>query len=138
MGCVLRGIDRVRDGYAAIVRGCCALSVLSVVLIARVPAPASARLAQRTPTGFLPEEDQGAFFVAVQLPDGASVARTRAVVRAGRGPDPQAMPQVAGRAVDRRLLAARRRRRSRNSAFVVVRLKPFADRTAAADTRAGA
>ena len=33
-------------------------------------------LARRTPTGFLPEEDQGAFFVEVQLPDGASVART--------------------------------------------------------------
>ena len=30
----------------------------------------------RTPTGFLPEEDQGAFFVSVQLPDGASVSRT--------------------------------------------------------------
>jgi multidrug efflux pump subunit AcrB len=30
------------------------------------------------PTGFLPEEDQGAFFVMVQLPDGASVARTSA------------------------------------------------------------
>jgi multidrug efflux pump subunit AcrB len=27
-----------------------------------------------TPTGFLPEEDQGAFFISVQLPDGASVA----------------------------------------------------------------
>ena len=26
-----------------------------------------------TPTGFLPEDDQGAFFVVVQLPDGASV-----------------------------------------------------------------
>ena len=30
----------------------------------------------RTPTGFLPEEDQGAFFVSVQLPAGASVNRT--------------------------------------------------------------
>ena len=30
-------------------------------------------LARVTPTGFLPEDDQGAFFVVVQLPDGASV-----------------------------------------------------------------
>ena len=30
------------------------------------------------PAGFLPDEDQGAFFVAVRLPDGASVERTDA------------------------------------------------------------
>ena len=33
-----------------------------------------------TPTSFLPEEDQGAFFVQVQLPDAVSVARTSEVV----------------------------------------------------------
>ena len=33
-----------------------------------------------TPTGFLPEDDQGAFFVVVQLPEGASVGRTSDVV----------------------------------------------------------
>jgi multidrug efflux pump subunit AcrB len=31
---------------------------------------------QITPTGYLPEEDQGAFFVVVQLPDAASVGGT--------------------------------------------------------------
>jgi hydrophobe/amphiphile efflux-1 (HAE1) family protein len=31
------------------------------------------------PTGFLPDEDQGVFFTAVRLPDGASLERTRAV-----------------------------------------------------------
>jgi multidrug efflux pump subunit AcrB len=41
-------------------------------------------LSLRTPTGFLPEEDQGAFFIAVQLPDGASVARTSEAVRGSR------------------------------------------------------
>ena len=38
-------------------------------------------LAKITPTGFLPEDDQGALFVVVQLPGGASVARTSDVVR---------------------------------------------------------
>ena len=38
--------------------------------------------AARTPTGFLPEEDQGAFFVSIQLPDGASVSRTSDTVKA--------------------------------------------------------
>jgi len=33
------------------------------------------------PTGFLPDEDQGAFFVSVHLPDGASYDRTKTVTR---------------------------------------------------------
>ncbi|MGH9629711.1 MAG: efflux RND transporter permease subunit, partial [Bryobacteraceae bacterium] len=33
---------------------------------------------QQMPAGFLPDEDQGAFFVSVRLPDGASVERTDA------------------------------------------------------------
>ncbi|MBC7924224.1 MAG: efflux RND transporter permease subunit, partial [Bryobacteraceae bacterium] len=33
------------------------------------------------PTGFLPNEDQGAFFVSVRLPDGASTERTDTAVR---------------------------------------------------------
>ena len=35
----------------------------------------------RVPTGFLPTEDQGYMFVAVQLPDAASQERTQAVMR---------------------------------------------------------
>ena len=35
---------------------------------------------QRTPTGFLPPEDQGYVIIAVQLPDGASLERTKEVV----------------------------------------------------------
>lgn len=31
------------------------------------------------PSGFLPDEDQGVFFIAVRLPDGASLERTQAV-----------------------------------------------------------
>ena len=34
---------------------------------------------QQTPTGFLPEEDQGYIIIAVQLPDAASLDRTREV-----------------------------------------------------------
>jgi multidrug efflux pump len=37
-------------------------------------------LFRRVPTGFLPDEDQGVFFVAVRLPDGASIERTDRVV----------------------------------------------------------
>lgn len=34
-----------------------------------------------TPTGFLPYEDNGAFFINVQLPDGASLNRTEEVIK---------------------------------------------------------
>src|ERR1700704_1052153 len=37
-------------------------------------------LFRHVPTGFLPDEDQGYFFVAVRLPDGASLERTDRVV----------------------------------------------------------
>ena len=38
-------------------------------------------LFKRLPAGFLPDEDQGAFFVSVRLPDGASTERTDAAAR---------------------------------------------------------
>ena len=73
---------------------------------------ASAFAARTTPTGFLPEEDQGAFFIAVQLPDGASVSRTAAV--ASRSSKLlQGHAAGPGHAVDHRLLAAGRRQSSR-------------------------
>src|SRR3984893_1670932 len=75
-GWVLRRIDNIRDGYAAIVRRLVRVAVLGVVLIL-ASAVGVYLLSLRTPTGFLPEEDQGAFFISVQLPDGASVSRTR-------------------------------------------------------------
>jgi hydrophobe/amphiphile efflux-1 (HAE1) family protein len=40
----------------------------------------TAWLYQRTPTGFLPTEDQGYVIIAVQLPDAASLDRTREVM----------------------------------------------------------
>src|SRR5258705_53404 len=41
---------------------------------------AAGSLFQRAPTGFLPDEDQGVFFVAVRVPHGASIARPDRVV----------------------------------------------------------
>lgn len=42
-------------------------------------------VAQRTPTGFIPAQDQGYFIVALQLPPGASLARTDALTREAIG-----------------------------------------------------
>ena len=69
------GIDWVRDRYAGGVRRLLRVAILALVA-ALVFGGAIAGISRLTPTGFLPEEDQGAFFISVQLPDGASVART--------------------------------------------------------------
>ena len=130
MGWVLGGIDRMRNGYSAVVRRLLRVSVLSVVLIAASGAGIW-WVSKMTPTGFLPEEDQGAFFVAVQLPDGASVNRTRDVVKQIEGLI-QPMPQVEGvlSIVGFSLLDGGNQP---NAAFMVIRLKPFENRTAVTD-----
>jgi hydrophobe/amphiphile efflux-1 (HAE1) family protein len=85
-----------------------------------------------TPTGFLPEEDQGAFFISVQLPDGASVARTSEVTKQVEDLLRQ-MPAVEHTLsiIGFSLLDGAS---EPNNAFMVARLKPFADRKAAADS----
>jgi hydrophobe/amphiphile efflux-1 (HAE1) family protein len=130
MGGVLRGIDHARDGYAAAVRRLVRIAALSVLLIAAFGGGIYA-FSRITPGGFLPEEDQGAFFIPVQLPDGASVARTRAVVAQIEGllhqvPQVQKVLSIVG-------FSFLDSSAQSNAAFMVVGLKPFADRTGAAD-----
>jgi hydrophobe/amphiphile efflux-1 (HAE1) family protein len=79
MGKVMRGIDSVRDGYAGIVSVHVRKSIIGLGIVGAALA-AVLFLSRVTPGGFLPSDDQGAFFVIVQLPDGASVGRTVDVV----------------------------------------------------------
>ena len=83
------------------------ISLLSVLLIL-VCAGGIFGISKFTPTSFLPEEDQGAFFLNVQLPDGASVARTSEAVR-----KVEAASEIdaagTGRLCGDRILAARQR-----------------------------
>jgi hydrophobe/amphiphile efflux-1 (HAE1) family protein len=85
-----------------------------------------------TPTGFLPEEDQGAFFISVQLPDGASVARTSEVTKQVEDLLKQ-MPAIEHTLsiIGFSLLDGAS---EPNNAFMVARLKPFADRKTASDS----
>jgi hydrophobe/amphiphile efflux-1 (HAE1) family protein len=131
MGRVLGGIDWVRDGYAAIVRRLVRIAVLSLAVVL-VFAGGTFGVSLLTPTGFLPEEDQGAFFISVQLPDGASVARTSEVTKQVEALLKQ-MPAVEHTLsiIGFSLLDGAS---EPNSAFVVVRLKPFAQRRAAEDS----
>ncbi len=74
-----RGIDRSRDGYAAVVAPI-ARRMLVTGLLVLAFAGATGWLTGLVPSGFLPEEDQGAFMGEVQLPDAASLGRTAEVV----------------------------------------------------------
>jgi len=121
----VRGIDKVRDGYASVVRRLVRVSALSVLLIGCF-AVGAGWLSLHTPTGFLPEEDQGAYFISTQLPDGASVARTGDVVdrvqkTLHRFPEIQDTLSIIGFSL---LDGAQ----EPNAALVVARLKPFGDR----------
>jgi hydrophobe/amphiphile efflux-1 (HAE1) family protein len=131
MGRVLNSIDWVRDRYAGGVRRLVRLSAMSILLVI-VFAGGIFGISRITPTGFLPEEDQGAFFIAVQLPDGASVSRTSAVVKQVE----DILQDLPGRdhtlsIIGFSLLDGAN---EPNSAFMVVKLKPFQDRTDAAQS----
>ena len=130
MGRIMRGIDHVRDGYASIVARLLRVSIIAVILVVALGAGIYG-LSLRTPTGFLPEEDQGAFFVAIQLPDGASVTRTRGVVERVEQVA-KSIPQIQNvlGIVGFSLLDGGNQS---NAAFMVLRLKPFEDRKAAGD-----
>ena len=80
IGALMRGIDWVRDAYGAIVARLVRISIIGLVFVA-VSMAGIWSLGRITPTGFLPEDDQGAFFVIVQLPDGSSIGRTTDFVR---------------------------------------------------------
>src|SRR6476659_8439230 len=131
LGRVLGSIDWVRDRYAGGVRRLVRMAALSLVLVL-VFAGGIFGVSLLTPTGFLPEEDQGAFFISVQLPDGASVARTSEVTKQVESQLKQ-MPAVEHTLsiIGFSLLDGAS---EPNNAFMVVRLKPFADRKAAADS----
>jgi multidrug efflux pump len=74
-----RGFDFVRDKYGDVVGGLSRRLILSGVAMALVFV-ATFGIFKITPSAFLPAEDQGYFFVSVQLPNGASLNRTSAVV----------------------------------------------------------
>jgi HAE1 family hydrophobic/amphiphilic exporter-1/multidrug efflux pump len=72
-------LERARNGYIALATYLANRKLLTMMCLIAVIA-AAAFLALLTPTGFLPDEDQGFVFGAVQLPEGATLARTKAVL----------------------------------------------------------
>ncbi len=123
---VLRAIDRARDGYVAVVRRLARLALVGVVVVAATLA-ASALLFSRTPQSFLPDEDQGAIFAALRLPEGVSLTRTEDVVKQVEEivrpiPGVEGVLSVVGLNFIDYVASA-------NQAFFVIRLKPYETRT---------
>jgi len=128
---VLHAIDIVRDGYARVVQRLIRVSLVSLPLLVLIGAGIFG-LARITPTSFLPEEDQGAFFLNIQLPDGASVSRTSETVRQVEA-ILKTMPQVQDvfAVIGFSLLDGAN---ESNAGFAVAKLRPFEDRRGAADS----
>ncbi|HSE32834.1 MAG TPA: multidrug efflux RND transporter permease subunit [Pyrinomonadaceae bacterium] len=84
LGAFFRGFNKVFDvttsGYVHVSRLLIRRAILTIVIIGFVVAGA-AFFAKAIPTGFIPDEDQGIFGVNVQLPPGASLARTSEVLK---------------------------------------------------------
>ncbi|HKM64506.1 MAG TPA: multidrug efflux RND transporter permease subunit [Acidisphaera sp.] len=131
IGVVMRSIDWVRDGYGAIVARLVRISIVGLLMVA-VSMAGIVGLGKVTPTGFVPEEDQGAFFVVAQLPDGASIGRTEAVVSQIEA-ILKTEPAVADYSATIGLNFVDNYSQP-NAAFLIVSLKPFEERHGASDT----
>jgi HAE1 family hydrophobic/amphiphilic exporter-1 len=83
-GAINRVIDASRNGYHAILPALMRWRVLVLVLFAFGLAGTYVAY-QAIPTGFLPDEDVGYFYVTVQLPEGSSLADTERVTRGIEG-----------------------------------------------------
>jgi HAE1 family hydrophobic/amphiphilic exporter-1 len=72
--------DRLSVGYGGATRRLVRLTAVVLVVYAGLIALTGWQF-QRAPTGFIPPQDQGYLITVIQLPPGASLARTDAVVR---------------------------------------------------------
>ncbi len=84
-----------------------------------------------TPTGFLPDEDQGIVFITIQAPQGASLEQEEAIGRKVNGivtkiPGVALVFDISGRGLGGS-------GNGTNVGFVVLRLKPWGERSAASE-----
>lgn len=125
---MLARINNITGGYAFIVDRIIRFSVIGVAAVAGLMF-ATFVLFESTPTGFLPDEDQGLFMGEIQLPDGASVARTSAIVSkveeiVAQDPAVHEVFTVIGYSLLNGLSQS-------NNGIVIGRLKPYEERQTA-------
>jgi hydrophobe/amphiphile efflux-1 (HAE1) family protein len=77
-----RGFERLSSGYGNLTRRLVRGAVIVLVVYAGLIGVAGVEFS-KTPTGFIPEQDQGYLINVVQLPPGSTLERTENVVRRG-------------------------------------------------------
>ena len=127
-GPINRGIDWTRDRYGRLVHGIIRFRwlviggfVLGLAL--------TGLLYVTTPTGFLPDEDLGYFYITIQAPQGTPLAKEQAIGRQVEAvvkdvPGARFIFDISGRGIGGS-------GNGTNLGFVIVRLKPWQDRTSA-------
>src|SRR5262249_39955835 len=115
----------VRSTYGAVVPRLVRFSVIAIAMTGVAMAGVYG-LSKITPTGFLPEDDQGALFVVVQLPGAASIARTSEVIQQAENilKEETAVEDYTS-VVGLNFIDSYSQS---NAAFIVVTLKPFDER----------
>jgi hydrophobe/amphiphile efflux-1 (HAE1) family protein len=128
IGAWLRFLDRTANAYAGVVKRLVRVSILCLVIVAAAMMGV-AGLGRITPTGFVPEEDQGAYFVNVILPPAASVGRTSAAMtRIEEIVQREGTTAVVSSVVGYSFLDGSAQP---NAGFMIVTMKPFHERGAA-------
>jgi HAE1 family hydrophobic/amphiphilic exporter-1 len=121
-----RGFERATDGYVRLSGALIRKAAVSLVILAAFLA-AAGLISSRVPSSFLPDEDQGYFFINLQLPDASSLQRTDEAVKKieqvlAKTPGVEYTTSVVGFS----LLSFVR---TSYNAFFFVTLKPWDDRT---------
>ncbi|MEM7707083.1 MAG: multidrug efflux RND transporter permease subunit [Pseudomonadota bacterium] len=120
-----RGFTRLANGYGDAVCRFSRRPAISLVLFVLMIGLTVLAL-QRVPTGFIPEQDRGYVIVAAELPKGASLARTDAVIQKAIGiinETPGTGPVVAFAGFSGATFA-----NASNAGAMFVTLKPFEER----------
>ena len=86
-----KGFDWLSNAYGRVIYGLTnyAIGLIAMMIVYAGVIAATRHLVQTTPTGFIPDQDQGYLIGVVQLPSGASLDRTTGGGEPGRGGRPQ-------------------------------------------------
>jgi hydrophobic/amphiphilic exporter-1 (mainly G- bacteria), HAE1 family len=129
---VNRAIEATKSGYHAVIPQLIRFRVVVLALFA-LGLAATYFAYQAIPTGFLPDEDLGYFYVTVQLPEGASLADTERVTRRIEG----ILAKVPEIGVTFEPNGTQFGVNAPNRAMMFVSLKPWDDRKAPSQSAAG-